>query len=119
MYRLMYLCRHLEATCCRLNPRWFPAEGEEATIVGAFYGLRLDDFISPHYRGPFTAYLLKGASMAKLIGQALAKSTRLLAGPVGSIHRPGRRERSAVGIRRPGHQPIGRGWRGAELQHGS
>ncbi len=75
MYRLMYLCRHLEATCCRLNPRWFPAEGEEATIVGAFYGLRPDDFISPHYRGPFTAYLLKGALMEKLIGQALAKST--------------------------------------------
>ncbi len=74
MYRLMYLCRHLEATCCELNPRWFPAEGEEATIVGAFYGLRPDDFMSPHYRGPFTPYLLKGASMAKLIGQALAKS---------------------------------------------
>ena len=34
-----------------------------------------DDFISPHYRGPFTAYLLKGALMEKLIGQALAKST--------------------------------------------
>ena len=74
MYRLMYLCRHLEATCCELNPRWFPAEGEEAAIVGAFYGLRPDDFASPHYRGPFTPYLLKGASMARLIGQALSKS---------------------------------------------
>lgn len=74
MYRLMYLCRHLEATCCKLNPRWFPAEGEEAAIVGSFYGLRPDDFISPHYRGPFTAYLLKGASIERLIGQALSKS---------------------------------------------
>ena len=74
MYRLVYLCRQLEAACCRLNPRWFPAEGEEATIVGSFYGLRPDDFISPHYRGPFTAYLLKGASMERLIGQALSKS---------------------------------------------
>lgn len=74
LYRLMHLCRQLENTCCKLNPRWFPAEGEEATIVGAFHGLRQDDFTSPHYRGPFTAYLQKGASLERLIGQTLAKS---------------------------------------------
>ena len=48
MYRLMYLCRHLEATCCKLNPRWFPAEGEEATIVGAFYRSEAPTISSRH-----------------------------------------------------------------------
>ncbi len=70
----MRLCRHLEDACCKLNPRWFPVEGEEAAIVGAFYGLRPDDFTSPHYRGTFIAYLMKGASLERLVGQVLGKS---------------------------------------------
>ena len=70
----MCLGRHLENACCKLNPRWFPTEGEEATVVGSFYGLRPDDFTSPHYRGPFIAYILKGASLERLIGQALGKA---------------------------------------------
>ncbi|HEU5317091.1 MAG TPA: thiamine pyrophosphate-dependent dehydrogenase E1 component subunit alpha [Chloroflexota bacterium] len=74
LLRLMILSRVLEQTCCELNPRWFPAEGEEAAIVGAFYGLRSDDFIAAHYRGPFIAYYLRGADLARLIGQALAKA---------------------------------------------
>jgi acetoin:2,6-dichlorophenolindophenol oxidoreductase subunit alpha len=74
LYRLMVLCRVLEQTCCELNPRWFPAEGEEAAIVGSFYGLRADDFIAPHYRGPFIAYYLRGAKLDRLIGQVLAKA---------------------------------------------
>ena len=74
LLRLMILCRVLEQTCCELNPRWFPAEGEEAAIVGAFYGLRSDDFIAAHYRGPFIAYYMRGAELARLVGQCLAKA---------------------------------------------
>src|SRR5207237_7174359 len=74
LLRLMILCRVLERTCCELNPRWFPAEGEEATLVGTFYGLRPDDVIAAHYRGPFIAYYLRGAELARLIGQALGKA---------------------------------------------
>jgi acetoin:2,6-dichlorophenolindophenol oxidoreductase subunit alpha len=73
MYRWMILCRELETACARVNPRWFPATGEEATIVGAFYGLRPDDVIAPHYRGPFVAYLMRGAELDRLVGQALGK----------------------------------------------
>ncbi len=73
LYRWMVLCRVLEGECARANPRWFPAEGEEATIVGAFHGLRPDDVVAPHYRGPFVVYLLRGAELDRLVGQALGK----------------------------------------------
>ena len=69
----MVLSRLIEQACGRLNPRWFPAEGEEAAIVGSFYGLRAGDALAPHYRGPFIVYLMRGAELARLIGQALGK----------------------------------------------
>jgi pyruvate dehydrogenase E1 component alpha subunit len=58
---------------CTLNPRWFPIEGEEAVVVGAFVGLRPDDAIAPHYRDPFAAYLMRGAEMWRLVAQVLGK----------------------------------------------
>src|SRR5205823_4638560 len=51
------------------------AEGEEATIVGTFVGLRPTDVVAPHYRGPFVVYLMRGAELARLAAQALGKST--------------------------------------------
>jgi TPP-dependent pyruvate/acetoin dehydrogenase alpha subunit len=74
MLRLMILSRVLERACCELNPRWFPAEGEEAVLVGSFYGLRADDVIAAHYRGPFIAYYMRGAELSRLVGQALGKA---------------------------------------------
>lgn len=74
MLRWMLLSRQLERACCRLNPRWFPAEGEEATIVGTFYGLRPDDWLAPHYRGPFVVYAMRGAALDRLVGQALGRA---------------------------------------------
>lgn len=73
MYHWMVLCRELEGRCARISPRWFPAEGEEATIVGTFYGLRPDDVAAPHYRGPFVVYLMRGAELDRLVGQVLGK----------------------------------------------
>jgi TPP-dependent pyruvate/acetoin dehydrogenase alpha subunit len=75
LLRAMIVCREVERVCCELNPRWFPAEGEEAAIVGAFFGLRGDDVVAAHYRGPFIAYYLRGAELSRLIAQALAKAT--------------------------------------------
>ena len=74
LLRLMILCRVLERTCCELNPRWFPAEGEEGVLVGTFHGLRPDDVIAAHYRGPFIAYYMRGADLARLVGQALGRA---------------------------------------------
>src|ERR1044071_2640320 len=73
LYRWLALSRALEGALCVENPRWFPAEGEEATIVGSFCDLRPDDAAAPHYRGPFVVYLMRGAAMWRLAAQALKK----------------------------------------------
>ncbi|HZR00076.1 MAG TPA: thiamine pyrophosphate-dependent enzyme [Chloroflexota bacterium] len=74
LYRWMALSRALERALCARNPRWFPAEGEEATVVGAFCDLRADDVAAPHYRGPFAAYLMRGAELWRLCAQAFGKA---------------------------------------------
>src|SRR5687767_3946518 len=74
LLRAMIVSRLLERTCCELNPRWFPAEGEEAAIVGSFFGPRSDAVLAAHYRGPFVAYYRRGAELGRLIGQALGKA---------------------------------------------
>lgn len=74
LYRWMVTSRALGATLCALNVRWFPAEGEEATLVGSFFDLRQDDAAAPHYRDPFVVYLMRGAEMWRLIAQVLGKT---------------------------------------------
>lgn len=75
LYRWMVFSRELEAALCEGNPRWFPAEGEEATIVGSFCDLHADDVVAPHYRGPFVVYLMRGAEARRLAAQAFGKAT--------------------------------------------
>jgi TPP-dependent pyruvate/acetoin dehydrogenase alpha subunit len=71
LYRWLVVCRELDAALCELNPRWFPIEGEEATVVGSFCDLRAEDVAAPHYRDPFVVYLLRGAEMWRLVAQVL------------------------------------------------
>jgi TPP-dependent pyruvate/acetoin dehydrogenase alpha subunit len=73
LYHWLVVCRELERALAARNPRWFPAEGEEATIVGSYCELRPDDAAAPHYRGPFVVYLMRGAEMWRLAAQALRK----------------------------------------------
>src|SRR3712207_9063945 len=73
LYRWMILSRELERTLCAANPRWFPVEGEEAVVVGAFCDLRDGDAVAPHYRGPFVVYVMRGAEMWRLAAPALGK----------------------------------------------
>ena len=75
LHRWMVYSRILEDECCRRNPRWFPARGEEAIVVGAFQGLRPSDIVAPHYRGPFAVYAMRGAGTRRLAAQALGKAT--------------------------------------------
>lgn len=74
LYRWMVLARAIDRVCCELSPAWFPGEGEEAVVVGAFYGMRPEDTASPHYRSPFVAYLMRGASLERLLGQVLGRA---------------------------------------------
>jgi TPP-dependent pyruvate/acetoin dehydrogenase alpha subunit len=68
------VCRELDRALCAANPRWFPIEGEEATVVGSFIDLRPDDAAAPHYRDPFVVYLMRGAEMWRLACQVLGKA---------------------------------------------
>ena len=70
----MVVCRELDRALCQANPRWFPIEGEEATVVGSFIDLRADDAVAPHYRDPFVLYLMRGAEMWRLAAQVLGKA---------------------------------------------
>src|SRR5262245_2488920 len=70
----MATSRALGTTLCALNPRWFPAEGEEAILVGSFFDLRGGDAAAPHYRDPFVVYLMRGAELWRLIAQVLGKA---------------------------------------------
>ncbi|MBI3988832.1 MAG: thiamine pyrophosphate-dependent dehydrogenase E1 component subunit alpha [candidate division NC10 bacterium] len=75
LYRLMVLSRLVDRACCELSVHWFPSEGEEAVLVGSFYGLRPDDVIAPHYRGPFIAFYMRGAALDRLLASPLGKAT--------------------------------------------
>jgi TPP-dependent pyruvate/acetoin dehydrogenase alpha subunit len=66
--------RELDRALCAANPRWFPVEGEEATVVGSFVDLRPDDAAAPHYRDPFVVYLMRGAEMWRLASQVFGKA---------------------------------------------
>jgi acetoin:2,6-dichlorophenolindophenol oxidoreductase subunit alpha len=70
----MVLSREFDRALCAANPRWFPIEGEEATVVGSFVDLRPDDAVAPHYRDPFVVYLMRGAEMWRLACQVLGKA---------------------------------------------
>ena len=74
LYRWLLWSRLFEAECGSRNPRWFPVEGEEATIVGSFCDLRADDVAAPHYRGPFVVYAMRGAEPWRLAAQALGRA---------------------------------------------
>jgi TPP-dependent pyruvate/acetoin dehydrogenase alpha subunit len=74
LYRWLVVSRELDRALCAANPRWFPIEGEEATVVGSFVDLRPDDAAAPHYRDPFVVYLMRGAEMWRLAAQVLGKA---------------------------------------------
>jgi pyruvate dehydrogenase E1 component alpha subunit len=74
LYRWLVVCREFDNALCAANPRWFPIEGEEATVVGSFVDLRADDAVAPHYRDPFVVYLMRGAEMWRLAAQVLGKT---------------------------------------------
>ena len=72
-YRWLVVCRELDRALCAASARWFPIEGEEATVIGSFIDLGADDAAAPHYRDPFAVYLLRGAEMWRLACQVLGK----------------------------------------------
>ena len=48
LYRWLVVARVLDRALCNENPNWFPIEGEEASVVGAYADLRPTDVAAPH-----------------------------------------------------------------------
>lgn len=80
MHRLMVLSRVLDEACCQETAHWFPAIGEEAVPVGSFYGLRSEDVCAPAYRGAPIVYVMRGATVDRVLAGALGKRTGFVRG---------------------------------------
>ncbi len=74
MHRLMVLSRVFDQACCELANNWFPAEGEEATVIGSFFGLKPDDYAAAHYRGTHIVYHMRGAELWRMACAAIGKA---------------------------------------------
>lgn len=75
MYRYMLSGRMVEQAVTRIKGNYHPALGEEAVIIGAFFNLRDDDVIVPHYRGSIIAHYMRGASLERMLAGLTGKET--------------------------------------------
>jgi TPP-dependent pyruvate/acetoin dehydrogenase alpha subunit len=74
MHRHLLMARRLEESFSALHS-YHPAIGEEAVVVGSFFGLTPGDFVAPHYRGALAAAYLRGADLRRLIAGVHGKAT--------------------------------------------
>jgi acetoin:2,6-dichlorophenolindophenol oxidoreductase subunit alpha len=74
LHRLLLLARRLEESFGALHS-YHPAIGEEAVVVGSFFGLEPGDYIAPHYRGALMAAYMRGADLRRLIAGVHGKAT--------------------------------------------
>lgn len=88
IHRLMVLSRAMDRAAAKAYGGYFPSEGEEAVIVGAFYGLDPSDILAPHYRGPFIVFHMRGVPLADLFTMVLGKATSYSKGRAPSFSGP-------------------------------
>ncbi len=81
LYHLVAKGRELERQMTKL-PGFHPGVGEEAVVVGSFFGLGERDYIAPHYRGALLAAHMRGAELRKLVAGVLGKVTSYSRGRV-------------------------------------
>jgi pyruvate dehydrogenase E1 component alpha subunit len=91
-YEAMVHSREIELHCTRKTGHWYPAIGEEATVVGTFAELQEDDFAAPHYRGALIVPWLRGRPLVEVLGCLHYNKTsptrgRLVGGFTGDIAR--------------------------------
>ncbi|WOC16591.1 thiamine pyrophosphate-dependent dehydrogenase E1 component subunit alpha [Pseudochrobactrum sp. MP213Fo] len=81
LFHLVVKGRELEEALTKL-PGFHPGVGEEAVVVGAFFGLGDHDYIAPHYRGSLLAAHMRGADIRRLVAGVLGKTTSYSRGRV-------------------------------------
>lgn len=94
MYRFMLLARLLDDRMRSQTPHWHSSRGEEAVIVGAFYGLRPGDWAYPHFRGSWAAQHVKGVPLSGLFADLFGKANGASQGK--GFGTPGSREHHVV-----------------------
>lgn len=75
MLRLLMATRRIEEVMTEHAGGYHQAVGQEAVIVGAFFGLGEGDIASPHFRGTVPSGYVRGADVRKLIAGVLGKVT--------------------------------------------
>lgn len=81
LYQLMVKGRELEELLTSL-PGYHAGVGEEAVVVGSFFGLQEHEYCAPHYRGALLAAHMRGADLHRLIAGVLGKATSYSRGRV-------------------------------------
>ncbi|MDZ4230593.1 MAG: thiamine pyrophosphate-dependent dehydrogenase E1 component subunit alpha [Dehalococcoidales bacterium] len=69
LYQDMLVFRAIEETMAPQTETWHGAAGEEASHVGAFFGLEKDDIVGPHFRGIYGVHYLRGLSLEDVFGE--------------------------------------------------
>lgn len=91
--RQLVMGRCIEEFLAARSPHWYPAIGEEATLVGSFAGLEPGDFVAPHYRGRLVVMWLRGLSLADIFGGVLGAADAQETGRLSGLHRGSREAR--------------------------
>ena len=69
LFQEMMVCRYFEDKMAQEAEGWHSGVGEEASFVGAFFGLSKEDFVAPHLRGGYSIHYLKGMPLEEVFGE--------------------------------------------------
>ncbi|MBI2287597.1 MAG: thiamine pyrophosphate-dependent dehydrogenase E1 component subunit alpha [Chloroflexi bacterium] len=69
LYQDMLVFRAIEEQMAPQTDTWHAAVGEEASHVGAYFGLEKDDVVGPHFRGIYGVHYLRGLSLPEVFGE--------------------------------------------------
>ncbi len=81
LYENLVKSRAIEEQLSKL-PAFHASIGEEAVVVGSFFGLRDDEYCAPHYRGAIMVAHMRGAELRRLMAGILGKATSYSRGRV-------------------------------------
>jgi acetoin:2,6-dichlorophenolindophenol oxidoreductase subunit alpha len=85
--------RCIEEFLAAQSPHWYPAIGEEATLIGCFAGLEPTDFVAPHYRGRLVVMWLRGLSLVDIFRGVRGTTGSPETGRLSGLHRGSREAR--------------------------
>ncbi len=89
LYQDMLVFRAIEESMDAQTDMWHGAVGEEASHVGAFFGLGKDDLALPHFRGIYGVHHLRGMSLlevfAEMYNREMSQSKGKAMGMVGTL----------------------------------